>query len=282
MEIDVRGSVAYAATGNKPFDPAKQTVVFIHGVGQDHTIWVLPIRYFASHDRNVLALDLPGHGPTPGPPLKTIEEMADWVIDAIDTVGVGKTAIVGHSMGSLVGLDAAARYPDRVRALVMVGVSIPLAVSEPLMTSAEEGSHDAIDMLTYWGHSKAAQIGGSPTPGMWMVGGGMRLWEQADPEAIHADLRACDDYDRLERAAQIQCPTLLLLGENDVMTPVRVAKAMREVIPDEDTVIFSGAGHSLLSERSDPVLDQSSPTPSYQPSIYCAQRGSPSVRPRHI
>ncbi|MFV1961796.1 MAG: alpha/beta fold hydrolase [Acidimicrobiia bacterium] len=256
MEFEVRGETAYAATGNKPIDPEKKTVVFLHGAGQDHTIWVLPIRYFARHDRNVLAVDLPGHGRSSGPLLKTIEEISDWVVDVLDAAGIERVAVVGHSMGSLVALDTAGRHPDRVRSLAMVGVSIPLAVSDPLMDSAEKGSHDAINMMTYWSHSNAAAIGGSPTPGMWMTGGAMRLLEQAAPGVIYNDLRACDEYvSGLDRAAELGCPALLLLGEKDRMTPVRVAQAMRDIIPEQDTVIFKGAGHALLVERSDPVLD---------------------------
>ena len=257
MEFKVRGAAAYAATGNRAFDPAKETVIFIHGVGQDHTIWVLPIRYFARHDRNVLAVDLPGHGRSDGPPLDSIQEMGDWVVDAMDAADVEKAAVVGHSMGSLVALEVASRHSDRVRAVAMVGVSVPLAVSSPLMAAAKAHSHDAVDMMTYWSHSKAAQIGGSPTPGMWMLGGGLRLLEQTDAESIHVDLRACDDYiTGLDRASEIQCPTLVLLGEKDLMTPVRVAQTLRVSLTDQDTVVFKGAGHALLAERSDPVLDQ--------------------------
>lgn len=257
MELEVGGLEAYAATGNKPIDPEKETVVFIHGVGQDHTVWVLPTRYFARHDRNVLALDLPGHGRSAGPALETVEAMADWVVAVMDAAAVERAAVVGHSLGSLVALDLASRYPRRARAVAFVSVSVPIAVSEPLMSSAEAGSHDAIEMLTYWGHSKTGQIGGNATPGMWMAGGSMRLWEQAEPEAIHADLKACDEYvSGLERAGEISCPVLLLLGELDVMTPVKVAQALRDVISQEDTVLFKGAGHALLSERPDPVLDE--------------------------
>ncbi|MGD2043248.1 MAG: alpha/beta hydrolase [Acidimicrobiia bacterium] len=257
MEFEVRGESAYAATGGKPIDEETQTVVFIHGVGQDHTIWVLPIRYFARHDRNVLAIDLPGHGRSSGSPLETIEEMADWVVETLDSAGIDRAAFVGHSMGSLVALDAAARHPERVRSLAMIGVSIPLEVADPLMASAETGSHDAIDMLTYWGHSNKAQLGGSPTPGMWMAGHSERLWERAAPGVIHTDLKACDRYTAgADRASDVKCPTLLLLGERDRMTPVRGSESIRDAIPDQDTVVFPGAGHPLLLERPDPVLDQ--------------------------
>ena len=257
MQLQVRGETAYAATGGRQFDPGSESVVFIHGVGQDHTIWVLPVRYFARHDRNVLAVDLPGHGRSSGSPLETIEEMADWVVETLDSAGIERAALVGHSMGSLVALDVAARHPERARSLVMVGVSFPLRVADPLMAGAEANSHDAIDMLTHWGLSNAAQIGGSPTPGMWMTGASMRLWEKAGPDVIYTDLRACNRYAAgAERASAVTCPTLLLLGEKDRMTPARGAESIRERLRDGETVIFPGAGHPLLLERSDPVLDQ--------------------------
>lgn len=257
MELTVRGESVHVNTVGKQMNPSLETVLFIHGVGQDHTIWVLPLRYFANHDRNVLGVDLPGHGRSAGSPLTSIHDMADWVVEVLDVVGVEKTALVGHSMGSLVALDATARHGDRVRSLVMVGVSIPLAVADPLLESAANQHHDAIDMLTYWSHSNASQIGGNTTPGIWMTGSSMRLWERADPAVIHSDLLACSMYEAgLDRGISIDCPTLLLLAEEDRMTPVRGAASIREVIADQETVVFQNAGHPLLQERPDPVLDE--------------------------
>ena len=94
MKITVNGHEVYVATGNRDFDPNKATVLFIHGTGQDHTIWVLPTRYFARHDRNVLAVDLPGHGRSGGEPLESIEAMADWVIDVLDADYVWQLALM--------------------------------------------------------------------------------------------------------------------------------------------------------------------------------------------
>lgn len=257
MQLEVDRETVYAATGGKTIDPGKQTVVFLHGVGQDHTIWVLPTRYFARHDRNVLAVDLPGHGRSTGAPLSTIEAMADWAVAVLDAAGVERAAMVGHSMGSLVALDAAARHPDRVRAVAMIGVSVPMRVADPLMAAAEADDRVAVDMLTYWGHSNTAKIGGSPTPGIWMAGASWRLWERSAPGVLHSDLQACNDYVAgLERASQLRCRALLLLGDQDRMTPMRGAEAIGNAIPDQDTVIFPGAGHPLLLERADLVLDE--------------------------
>ena len=257
MEVSVDKRKVYVATGNRALDPELETVVFIHGAGQDHTIWVLPTRYFARHDRNVLAVDLPGHGRSEGPPLETIEAMADWIADVLDVVSLQTAAVAGHSMGSLVALAAAARHPDKVRAIALVGTSVPMPVTDALLESARNDEHDAIDMLTLWSHSRTAQIGGNATPGMWMIGGGMRLLERSAPGTIYIDLKACNEYlIGLEHAKALSCPALLILGERDGMTPTRSAMAVVQAIPDAKTVILEQAGHALLAEQPDPVLDE--------------------------
>ncbi len=257
MQLKICGNPVYAATGNQAPDPGKETLLFIHGTGQDHTIWVLPTRYFARHDRNVLAVDLPGHGRSGGEPLNTIEEMADWSIEVLDAAGLSSAAIVGHSLGSLVAIAAAARHPDRVRAIALVGTTVPMPVSEFLLEHAKQDKHDAIEMLNYWGFSKSAQLGGNATPGNWMLGGGMRLMERAGPGVIYNDLSACKEYlEGLEHAASVVCPALLILGERDMLTPVRSAMKVAKALPNAEKVILEGSGHALLAEQPDPVLDQ--------------------------
>jgi pimeloyl-ACP methyl ester carboxylesterase len=218
---------------------------------------VLPTRYFARHDRNVLAVDLPGHGRSGGKPLETIEAIADWLIAVLDSTGLRQAAIVGHSLGSLAAIAAAARNPERVRAIALVGTTLPMRVSEELLEAAKSDRHEAIDMLTLWGHSKSAQLGGNPTPGNWLLGGGRRLMERANPGVIHADLKACNEYVAgLEHAAAVRCPALLILGERDMLTPARSATRLAEALPEAETVILKGCGHAMLAEQPDAVLDQ--------------------------
>jgi pimeloyl-ACP methyl ester carboxylesterase len=257
MIIEINGQAAYVATGNRAPDPAQPTVLFVHGTGQDHSIWVLPTRYFARHDRNVLAVDLPAHGRSGGSPLETVEAIADWLIEVLDAAGLDKAAIVGHSLGSLAAIAAAARYPDRVRAIALVGSTLPMPVSEGLLEAAKNNRHEAIDMLTTWGYSKSAQLGGSPTPGLWMLGSGLRLMERAGRGVIYTDLKACNEYvEGLNQAAAVRCPALLILGERDMLTPPRTARRLAEALADAETVILEGCGHAMLAERPDPVLDQ--------------------------
>ena len=256
MEYKVNGDVAFAATTNQDHNAERPSVVFVHGAAMDHTVWVLPKRYFVRKGYNVYAIDLPGHGRSAGTPRTSIEAMADWVHEFTLAVGIETTAVVGHSMGSLVTLDFAARYPQTTRALVLLGTAVPMAVTDPLLNAAEAQDHLAFDMLNIWGHSKRAHYGGNPNPGMWMTGAGIRLLERSVPGALHTDLNACRNYtDGVERAASITCPTLLILGKLDAMTPPFVARDVAEAIEGSRTLMLKGSGHALMTERPDEVLD---------------------------
>ncbi len=257
MDITVDGKAVFAATGGQPFRDGRPTIVFIHGGGMDRTVWALQTRYFAYHGRNVLAVDLPGHGRTEGPPLSAIPDMADWVMALLDSLGVDRCALVGHSMGSLVAFDAAARYPDKASALALLGATIPMPVADMLLDAAERDDHAAFDMVTLWGHSRDGQIGANRAPGLWMTGGAVTVLERSAPGVLHATLKAANDYrpDLDEVAVAIQCPTLLLLGERDAMTPAKAARPLAEAIAGAQTVILPGCGHMMMSEQPDRVLD---------------------------
>jgi len=257
MQLKINGHEVFVANGNRDLDQEKPTVLFLHGTGQDHTIWVLPTRYFSRHDRNVLAVDLPGHGRSGGEALESIEAIADWAIQVLDTAGLSTAAVVGHSLGSLVAIAMAARHPQRVRAIALIGITVPMPVSELLLDNAKKDKHEAIEMLNFWGYSKSAQLGGNATPGNWMLGGGMRLMEKAGPGVIHTDLNACNKYiEGLEHASNVRCPALLILGERDMLTPVRSAMEVAAALPHAEKVVLEGCGHALLTEKPDPVLDQ--------------------------
>lgn len=256
MELKVNDQTVYAYTGTKAFNPDLETMVFIHGAGADHSIWILQSRYFAYHDCNVLALDLPGHGRSEGKPLSTIGDLADWIIQVLDQAGITKAALIGHSMGSLTALETAARYPDRISAIALLGTSTPMPVSEHLLNAAEANDHAAIDMITVWAHSMASHIGGNRAPGMWVAGGGMRLLEKAEPGVLYTDLKACNDYqDGLDSATKLQCPVLFVLGRKDMMTPPRAAKKLIDVVPKSQTVVIENCGHMMFAEKPEETLD---------------------------
>lgn len=251
----VDGRATYLYTGSRAFDPALPSVVFVHGAGADHTVWLLQSRWFAHHGFNALAVDLPGHGRSQGRPLAGIGEMADWIARLLDSLDVKRAAVAGHSMGSLVALEFAARHPDRVRAAGLVGIAVPMAVADILLQAAEENRHEAIDMITQWGHGPGARIGGNPVPGMWMTGAAERLLERAAPGVLYSDLGACARYaNGMSAAARTRCPTAVVLGTRDIMAPARVAEALAAAIPGSRVTRLE-AGHMLMAEAPDAVLD---------------------------
>lgn len=256
METSVAGERAYAYTGSRPFVPEQPSIVFVHGGGLEHSVWVLQSRYFAHHGYNALAVDLPGHGRSGGEVCASVEAYADWVAAFLDAVGVEQADVCGHSMGSLVALETAARHPARVSRLAMLGTSVPMPVTDQLLDAAKRNDHSAFDMINIWGHSPFGQMGGNRAPGMWMIGGSVRLLERSAPGGLFNDLSACNDYRHgVESAGQVRCPALLLLGARDAMSPPRAAQAVASALPDARTVVLPGCGHMMMSEQPDQVLE---------------------------
>ncbi len=256
MEIELNGNAVFAATGGKPFDAGLPTMVFIHGASFDRTVWKMQTRYFAWHGFGVLALDMPAHGRSGGEPLRSITEMAAWLDDLFDALEVSQASIVGHSGGALIALEAAARHPDRIRAISLVGMAYPMPVGDPLLVPAAANERVAKERLVAWSYGRAAGMGGDQVPGMWMTGGGMRIVEQTRDNVLHADLAACNDYTGGEAAADlVSCPVQFILGEMDMMTPVRQAQKFAARFKDPDMVLLPGAGHNLMIERPDATLD---------------------------
>lgn len=256
MDIDVEGVRVFAATGGRKFDPASPAVLFIHGAGMDHTVWALQARYFAHHGRSVLAVDLPGHGRSGGAALGSIADMAAWVGRLLRAAGAAGAALVGHSMGALIALEAAAQRPEQVRGLALLGVAERMPVHPDLQAAAAADQRLAPELVSSWGHGRSGHLGGNPTPGLWMMGGALSLLERAPPGVLASDLAACNAYDgALAAAARVACPTLFLLGAADRMTPPGKARPLAEAIKSSRTVILPEAGHMLMSERPDAVID---------------------------
>jgi pimeloyl-ACP methyl ester carboxylesterase len=255
MQVSVMGTETFVATGGRQFDPALPTVVLLHGAGFDHTAWALQSRWFAHHGHGVLAPDLPGHGLSSGAPLPTIADMADWTAALLDAAGVARARLVGHSMGSLIALETAARHPTRVSALGLIGTAATMTVGPDLLKAAEANDHSAIDMVSIWGLGFQAELGGSLAPGLWMHTAAQRVLEQCRPGVLFNDLTACNAYQNaLAAAAEVTVPTTVIIGERDMMTPAKAGKALAAALPNARIVVLRGAGHMMMAERPDELL----------------------------
>src|ERR1700716_3200116 len=255
MQLAVKGIDTFVATGGREFDTSLPTIVLLHGAGFDHTTWALHSRWFAHHGYSVLAPDLPGHGRSSGAPLAAITDMADWTAALLDAAGAATARLVGHSMGSLIALETAARHPAKVAALSLIGTAATMTVGPDLLKAAETNDRSAIDMVSIWGLGFQAELGGSLAPGLWMHSGAQRVLEQCRPGVLFSDLSACNTYQNaLSAAAQITVPTTFILGERDMMTPAKAGKTLAAALPNSRTVVLRGAGHMMMVERPDELL----------------------------
>jgi len=256
MQLQIDGKTAFAYTAAHDVDPAKRTVVFVHGAGLDHSWWGLQSRYFGYHGFNVLALDLPAHGRSAGPGLAAIGDMADWIRKILDEEKIKTAAVVGHSMGALSALEFAARYPDCAEKIALIGVAYPMKVSDAFLDAARRNDQSAYDMATIWGHAAQVPLAGNPNPGMWMYGDTLARLARLAPGALHADLLACNAYaGGMEAAAKLKCQALFVLGSRDVMTPPRGAEALIGSIEKSKSIRIAASGHSLMAEAPEATLD---------------------------
>ncbi|RZJ15817.1 MAG: alpha/beta hydrolase [Haliea sp.] len=263
MDLLVNQQITYCYTGGKPFDAARPTVVFLHGVLNDHSVWILQSRYLAHHGWNVLAVDLPGHCRSAGEAPSSVEEAADFVAALLDAAGVQRAALVGHSWGSLIALEAAARLKERVSHLVLVGTAAPMKVSAALLASSLAEPMQALRMVNVFSRSTLAAPPSALGPGTWVYGASMALGRRvlaSNPKVnvFHRGFVACDRYANAESAIQaITCPVLFLLGAQDQMTTPKAAQPLVDQARSSGkavTVDYLPVGHHQMTEAPEATL----------------------------
>ena len=263
MELSVNGHKTYCYTGGKAFNAAQPTVVFIHGVLNDHSVWGLQSRYLAHHGWNVLALDLPGHCRSQGEAPASVEEAADFIAALLAAAGVQRAALVGHSWGSLIALEAASRLKDRVSHLVLVSTAFPMKVSPALLDASLNEPMKALNLVNVFSRSTLAPPPSGLGPGTWVYGASLALGRRvlasnSKVNVFHRGFQACDSYANGDLAmAGITCPVLFVLGAQDQMTQPKAAQGLIAAARDAGKrvqVTQLAVGHHQMSEAPDETL----------------------------
>ncbi len=243
--IQVHGAVGGVAWGDRT-DPV---AVLVHGAGMDATVWNLQTRYLGARGVRAVAVDLPGHGSTPGPVIDSVEAMGTFLVAYIDALDVGPVTVIGHSMGTFIAMEAAASRPDLIDAVVLMGTGAAMPVHPELLAAARDDVPRAAALMSGWSHDPGSKLGRNPAPGLWMAGGSQALIERSAPGVLSNDLEACNAYTRASAtAAEVTCPVTVVMGTADKMTPRRSTAALLEVLPDATTVAIDGAGHMMMHE----------------------------------
>ncbi|MBL8310399.1 MAG: alpha/beta hydrolase [Burkholderiales bacterium] len=256
MRLQINGATAYAYTGTRAFVATQPTAVFIHGAANDHSVWSLQSRYFAFHGWNVLAVDLPGHGQSEGPLCTSVPALAAWMAAFLDALAVKNAVVIGHSMGSLTALELASQRADLVGKLALVGTAVPMAVGDALLDAALNDEEKARRMIVEWSFAPASQLGNNQkVPGSWLPGNSMALMQRMAKGVLHNDLAACKAYATgLDAATKVEAPSLVVIGERDMMTPPKAAQAVLGALRDSRAETIRDAGHNMTAEAPDAVL----------------------------
>jgi pimeloyl-ACP methyl ester carboxylesterase len=249
MYFDVGGKRTFATTGGRPFDAGQPTVVFLHGAGGDHKTWSLQSRFFAFRNYSVLALDMPGHTHSDGPPLDSIEAIADWLNDVLVELDCRDVSLVGHSQGCLVGLELGSRYPERLRSVSLVASGLATPVNDALLNAARNDPESAIAMMTSWGFGAAGHYSRGPVPGNAMLAAGQMVMRGNSPDALFADLTACNNYANGKQAAPlITAPVQVIVAGHDRMAPKQATDQLIAQLPDPEVAVIADSGHMVPQE----------------------------------
>lgn len=235
-------------------------IVYVHGLSGQWQNWIENIARFAK-DRRVVALDLPGFGRSPMPSETiTIDYYGRVVAEFCDRLGLAPAVLVGNSMGGYIATEVAIASPATVERLMLVssaGISqreVPrgqvLRVGR-LMTFATRSStaqrrrYAARPTLRHWMLSMVVRHPTRLKPDVTLEG----LLKGSGKPGFYDALKACLDYDFLERLPEIGAPTLVVWGRNDAIIPVRDADVFVKRISGSRKLIFEDTGHVAMIER---------------------------------
>jgi len=225
-----------------------RNLLFIHGAGGNHRFWAHQFR--ALEGVNAYALDLPGHGCSEGRGCKTIAAYRDFLSSFLEALALEKAILVGHSMGGAIALDFALRHPSRSdklspQGLILVGTGARLRVAPAILSGILADFDAAVDLICEWSYG--------PDAPEKLVRQGRRQMRQTPREVLHRDFAACDAFDVMADLNRINCPTLVICGTQDKLTPPKYSAYLRDHIPGSELVLMEGAGHMVMLEKPEEV-----------------------------
>jgi pimeloyl-ACP methyl ester carboxylesterase len=221
----------------------KRNLVLVHGAGGSHLDWPAPLRRL--REANVYDLDLPGHGRSEGTGRGSIAAYRDFLLTFLDALGLERVIAVGHSMGGAICLDFVLHYPDRLAGLILVGSGARLRVAPAILTGILSDFEATVDLVCDYAYG--------PSASEQLKRLGRRRLLETSPEVLHDDYAACDAFDVMERLGEVRCPTLIIGGTADRLTPPKYSIYLRDHIPAAELVLVDAAGHMVMLEKPEVV-----------------------------
>jgi pimeloyl-ACP methyl ester carboxylesterase len=218
-------------------------VLFIHGAGGTHRHWGHQLQGLKGVNR--YAVDLPGHGGSAGGGQTSIAGYAQVIVEVLDALRLDRATLVGHSMGGAISQYLALEHRQRVEGLVLVDTGARLRVLPSFLEGLLEDFPSTVEMMLGWAYSSDCP------PDLRQLG--RNEWLENEPSVVHGDFAACDNFDVMGRLDRIGCPTLVLCGEDDRLTPPKYAHFLQGNIPGASLTVIPHAGHMVMLEQPELV-----------------------------
>jgi pimeloyl-ACP methyl ester carboxylesterase len=227
-------------TAKWPLDPARATLVFIHGAGGSGDFWQAQVEGLSGRV-NTLALDLPGHGRSYAGGQDTIEGYARSVIDFIKKIDVPKPIPCGLSMGGAIVLQLLIDNQDLLTAGILISTGARLKVAPVIFETLEKNYSDFMDMISGLVASKATD------PEI------IRRYREeiahCNPAVTLRDFQACNGFDVMQHIGSIKLPVLVVSAEDDQLTPTKYGEYLKNSIPETSGAHIMDAGHISPMEK---------------------------------
>jgi len=226
-------------------DTSRKTLILIHGAGGDHLSWPTQLRRLSGY--RVYSPDLPGHGKSRGHGLQRIPAYGETILNWIRGLNLPKVILAGHSMGGAIALWLAVNHPELMHGLVLMstGTSLPVNLSLIEELATQVGFTTAVDNIMRWSFSPKIEPA--------LVENVKKHMLKMRPSVVAGDFRACDRFDIKEELDQIQVPTLVMVGDEDKMTPIRFSEELVHGIKGAELEVVKASGHMIAIEQPEVV-----------------------------
>lgn len=234
---------AYALSG-----ASLLTLVFVHGVGMNADVWQSQIEYF-NDSYQVIAYDFLGHGESPMPNDKpTLDDYVEQLNRLVEHIGVSSFSLVGHSMGALVSVAFALKYPDKVQSLIAINVVFNrtqteqnrvLQKAERVIESGEIGSTAQTLKRWFSGKESAEELIKIAKIKQWLM--------NISPHGYGCAYRlfALSDKAFVNKLSLLTAPVLYLTGDDDPNSTPAMSKQMAELTPNGEFFSIAGEAHMM-------------------------------------
>lgn len=239
-EIIVRGKRLGYEARPVDFDPSRLSIVCVHGTGGDRDDWREQLNGL-SRRATVIAVELPGHGASEPPPESSVEAYAQWVAEFVAALELQKVMLVGCSLGSAVTQWIALAKKPWLMGIGLVGAGARLRVHPALLDGVLENKERALRLLAGFALSERC------TPELKTELSEKFL--RCAPELIHADLTACNEFDVMNEVGSVSVPTIIIVGQEDRLTPVKYSEFLHKAIPGSHLEVIADAGHLVMREQ---------------------------------